>query len=115
MIMGGCATPCSIVATARALGRGSGPKWLTCGFVEETSWREHTDNFLVQYRPKVCLRLGYPFLTSNLERERLAQSVRVFEQLIWEITQRRVACVEGEFQVVECGPNVDQVVNKVES
>ena len=71
--------------------------------------------FLVQYRPKVRLRLGYPFLTRHLERERLAQSVRVFEQLIWEITQRRVACVEGEFQVVECGPNVDQVVNKVES
>ena len=98
-----------------ALGRESGPKWLTCGFVEETSWRKRTDNFLVQYRPKVCLRLGYPSLTSHLERERLAQSVRVFEQLIWEITQRRVACVEGEFQVVECGPNVDQVVNKVES
>ena len=115
MIMGGCATPCSIVATARALGRESGPKWLTCGFVEETSWREHTDNFLVQYRPKVCLRLGYPSLTSHLERERLAQSIRVFEQLIWEITQWGVACVQGEFQVVECGANVDQVVNKVES
>ena len=98
-----------------ALGRESGPKWLNCGFVEETSWREHTDNFLVQYRPKVRLRLGYPFLTRHFERERLAQSVRVLEQLIWEITQRRVACVEGEFQVVERGPNVDQVVNKVES
>ena len=98
-----------------ALGRESGPKWLNCGFVEETREVSTRAFFSVQHRPKVRLRLGYPLLTRHLERERLAQSVRVFEQLIWEITQRRVACVEGEFQVVECGPNVDQVVNKVES
>ena len=104
-----------MVATARPLGRESGPKWLTGGFVEETRRRKHAGSFLIQYRPKVRLRLGYPFLTSHLERERLAQSIRVLEQLIWEITQWGVACVEGEFQVVECGANVHQVVDKVES
>ena len=72
-------------------------------------------SFLIQYRPKVRLRLGYPFLTRHFERERLAQSIRVLEQLIWEITQWRVTCVEGEFQVAECGANVHQVVDKVES
>ena len=85
---------------------------LTGGFVEEARRREIMGSFLIQYRPKVRLRLGYPFLTRHFERERLAQSIRVLEQLIWEITQWRVTCVEGEFQGAECGANVHQVVDR---